>query len=372
MSSQSVVKIGPPSSQKESLLMQLPRELRDAIYAFLFSSTRFGSGRRQVQVPIHRQEQFIFPAPHGLALLRSCRQAYAEIGKTWLRHVHFCFESPEDMLNKLARIPLETRSDIRSIRVLGDSLATFDMADAKDRISQLFELLPGLKLDVLTVLDDSGDYKSLDLLVKFGKGWKELHYISKTSDLVGYVPSWVDWDNLNLWYQQYWREPQPSGWQQNLEDRDGSNSGASVTIYRSTIPHRAGSVLQAATRAEFTQVLHLEQDLKSFNKEKDPQLTAPGEREKEMLVIVKRGRGVDYEEKPGSRQRSDQDIRNNYYAETWKEVKAARYKRAGLDPDVPHYRQDEEDDEYDEFDDLLDRYNHVDDYEWPPFKYVEK
>lgn len=364
-SSQNVVRIGPAMSQGESLLMRLPQELRNKIHSYLFSSTRFTSGKRTTA---RMDSQNLVPAPHGLALLLSCRQAYVEIGNTWLSQVLFCFESPEAMLDKLAKIPLETRSTIRHVRVSGGPLMiSFDDDDVYYRTSQALKLLPGLKLDRLTVLGSTiaeVSYETLNLLVKHSDGWKELHYISHASAFVAYKRNWLTFGDADD--DRYLREPQPAGWQRNLEDRDGSNSGASVTIYRSISPHRVGSVMHAATRVMFTQTLAPGQDIKKFNEEEDSQLMAPGECEKEMLVVVKRGRGVDYEEKQGSRYLADGDVRSEFPGKTWMEIKAEQ-DRMLADSDDELFSDDE-----DEGEALVDDYSHVDDYAWPPFHFVSQ
>ncbi|KAL7800322.1 hypothetical protein V8C37DRAFT_364871 [Trichoderma ceciliae] len=405
---QNVVKFGPANLQEESLLMRLPQELRDKIYSYIFSSTRFASGHKYTECMSTRR---VSSAPHGLAFLLSCRRAYLEVGKTWLSQVLFCFETPRAMLDKLSKIPLETRSMIRHVRVSGQPLVIMFMDDdIYYRTYQVLKLLPGLKIDRLTVLSykvAEVAYETLDFLVKYSDGWKELHYISQTSAFIAYKRNLFTWGG-DPDRDRYLREPQPAGWQRDLEDRDGSKSGASVTIYRSTSPHRLGSVMHAATRVEFTQNLSPGQDIKDFSQEEDSQLLAPGEREKEVLVVVKRGRGVDYEEKQGSPYLARGDIRSEFPGKTWMEIKEEQEKLiAGFDDllftddkheaeegnDAKHENEvedeneaedkseaddksedengngDGDEDQDDDFDEpLVDKYNHVDDYVWPPLQ----
>ncbi|KAM0263141.1 hypothetical protein ACHAQJ_001294 [Trichoderma viride] len=353
------IKIGRADLQGESLLMQLPHELRYKIYFDLFSSTRFTSGKRSMS---RRGRLRMASAPHGLAFLFSCRQAYIEIGKTWLTQVLFCFESPEAMLDKLAKITLETRSMIRNVRVSGDPwLISFDEDYIYYRTHQAFKLLPGLKLDRLTVLgpkEPEISYETLDFLIRYGDGWKELRYMSHASALLAYKHNWITRDD-DLHKDRYLRKPQPAGWQQNLENRDSPGSGASVTIYRSTTPHRSGSVMHAATRVQFMQTLSPDQDINGFNEE-DPQLMAPSEREKEMLVVVKRGRNADYEEKQTSEYLAHGDIRSEFPGKTWIDIKAEQEK---LFADSL-FTEDKDEDEA-----LVDDYTHIDDYAWPPFHF---
>ncbi|KAL6812590.1 hypothetical protein J3E69DRAFT_359705 [Trichoderma sp. SZMC 28015] len=359
-----IVKVGPAHAQAESRLMRLPLELRTIIYTFLFSSTRFTSGTRYVRsIPII--SHFI-PAPHGLALLLSCRQAYIEVGKSWVSQVHFCFEEPKAMLDKLADIPLDTRSMIRHVRVLGGPMSIgYRQEMAFWHTFQLLKLLPGLKLDRLTVCDIGEartSYDAVNHLVKYSDGWKELHYKSHASAFIGFVLAYAG-------EQRFFREPQPGGWQQKLEDRDGPNSGASVTIYRSDIPrpdYLKPYINRAVMWIKFTQALAPDQDIGNYQKVKDPQLMDRGEMDKEVLVVVKRGRGVDYEEKQGSPylKVGDGDIRERFPGKTWTEIKASkdviRFMESAnvVYPDTYQSRERHLD--------VMDSYTHVDDYVWSP------
>jgi hypothetical protein len=76
-----------------------------------------------------------------------------------------------------------------------------------------FKLLPGLRLDKLTVLQPcSGEdaYDSLEALIKHGNGWRELHYITPNSAMLGFA-------TLNMFMADpYWRKPQPRVWNEIL------------------------------------------------------------------------------------------------------------------------------------------------------------
>ncbi|KAM6478330.1 hypothetical protein HDV62DRAFT_371405 [Trichoderma sp. SZMC 28011] len=364
-----VVKVGAAYQQPKSLLMQLPQELRLMIYAFLFSSTRFTSGPRCGWDMVTHH---LIPAPHGLAILISCRQAYVEIGRSWIGQVLFCFETVKAMVDKLADIPLETLSMIRHIRVsghamrmeIGDELAQWDTY-------QVLKLLPGLKLDRLTVCGDAEvqcSYDALNRLVKYSDGWKELHYISHSSGFLGYKVAWLDENDELTGENRFLREPQPGGWQRTLDGRDGSKSGASVTIYRSDIAYQYGSgpyISNKGTWTEFTQALAPDQDIEEYQDAEDPRLMADGEIEKEMLVVVKRGRGVDYEEKQGSPYVEEGDIREEFPGKTWAEIKASKDTVGEIFCEGVRYSDGIY--EYQETHvDLVDDYVHVDDYVWAP------
>ncbi|KAK3940173.1 hypothetical protein QBC46DRAFT_386147 [Diplogelasinospora grovesii] len=356
---------GPPNPQEGSLLMQLPQELRDEIYSYLFFSTRISSGERAFGRIDHRR---IVPIPNALALLRTCRRVHSEIGHSWLHKVLFSFEDPEAMLNKLANISIETRSMIRHVRVSGCPLVlSFEDDDVFYRTSAALKLLPGLKLDRLTVMggrDSMVCYETLDKLVKHSDGWKELYYLSHNSTFLGYKDTWPSWTG-GPDADRYLRVPQPAGWQKILEDRDGPASCPSVAIYRSTNPGRACSVLHADLRVPFVQTLAAGQNLAKFGKMEDAALMAAGEREKEVLVVVKRGRGLDYEEKEGSLYLPyGYDIRGEMPGMTWKQIKTELDNKYEDDEDWPFGDDDEEEPG------LVDAYSHVDDYVWPPLHFA--
>ncbi|KAL7957458.1 hypothetical protein V8C34DRAFT_285669 [Trichoderma compactum] len=356
--------------------MRLPRELRLMIYAFLFSSTRFTSGPRcGWDMVIHH----FIPAPHGLALLVSCCQAYVEIGKSWIGQVLFCFETVKAMVDKLVDILLETRSMIRHIRVSGHPMMIYyDFGLAQYDTYQVLKLLPGLKLDRLTVCGTGAaqsSYDALNRLVKYSDGWKELHYKSHTSGFIGYRVTWLDENDQVTGENRFSREPQPGGWQRTLEDRDGSKSGASVTVYRSNLAYLDDSepyISNKGTWDEFTQALAPDEDIEEYQDAEDPRLMADGEIEKEMLVVVKRGRGVDYEEKQGSPYVAEGDIRELFPGKTWAEIKASKDTVLEIFCEGVHYN----DDIYQETHvDLVDDYTHVDDYVWPSthvFRYISE
>ncbi|KAL7910528.1 hypothetical protein GGI35DRAFT_370838 [Trichoderma velutinum] len=354
--------------------MQLPRELRNYIYNSLFSSTRFTSGER------YEFNEVIFrfiPAPHGLALLFSCRQTYIEIGKSWISQVLFCFEAGKAMVDKLGDIPLETRSMIRHIRVSADLLGIgYDGRWRQYDTHQVLKLLPGLKLDRLTVCSICPALTSYDILsqlVEYSDGWKELYYKSHALDFLGYKPH-----RLHEEKGQFLREPQPGGWQQKLKDRDGSNSGASVTVYQSDIPHLneyyryipilnefEPRVSHKGTWVKFTQALAPNQNIEDYRKVEDPRLMVRGEIEKEMLVVVKRGRGVDYEEKQGSPYIEAGDIRAEFPGKTWGEIKASDDRIEDIFCQGISHNNDFSNEEYVDVMDVMDVYTHVDDYLWP-------
>ncbi|KAJ7364590.1 hypothetical protein DFH08DRAFT_950162 [Mycena albidolilacea] len=318
--------------------MQLPPEVRVGIYSHLFFSTRVTWAKNIVS------SRRIAPAPNALALLRTCRRVHVEIGTTWLHQVLFNFGGPRAMLDKLTIIPNATRALIRHARVFGDPVKIYwNYGDVSFRTAQVLKLLPELALDRLTILGPQnpvGCYDTLDMLVRHGAGWKELYYLAHDSTFLAYEHDWFQ-DQ-----RRYLRMPQPGCWQRAIEERDGATSGASVVIYRATSPHPCSVLLQPATRAPFAQTLPVGKHPKSFGMEADAALTMPGERDKEVLVVVTRGRGVDYAEKEDS-PCLEEDMRVWMGGKTWSETRTEQ--NADL-------RGEEA---------VVDDYICVDDYRWP-------
>ena len=91
----------------------------------------------------------------------------------------------------------------------------------------------------------------------------------------------------------------------------------------------------------------------------DAGLMADGERDKEIMLIAKRGIGVDYEEKKGSPLLKN-DIRREMPGKTWKEIRSVCIDRAEDGTHLP--LSDDEGDEGDTVE--IDSYKYVDEYVW--------
>lgn len=307
--------------QMDSRFYRLPQELRDQVYGHLCASTRLSRGLRHTTR--------VRPDPHALAILRTCRRARHELGDTWIGRVTFHFEGPADMLDMLTTLPPRTTpllSRIRRVRVGARKLELGFPGGGKFRAcyglaSALKLLPPGLDLDVLTVLGsgDGGagsssssslrhDYETLDELVRHGSGWRELRFVSPGSALLGYanaMPSFLvdddeddDGDEDGAGGRKrcrFWRRPQPDHWRSALLDRDGEASEPEVAIYRSAkLGRGCGSgirgVLDERTRETYEQeVPQGRLAMEDFGIWGDKVLLADGEREKEMMIVVKRG-----------------------------------------------------------------------------------
>ncbi|RYP02220.1 hypothetical protein DL764_005900 [Monosporascus ibericus] len=348
------------------MLFQLPQELRNQIYSHVFFSTRLAYGRRAVS-QIRRIT--IKPAPNALAILQTCRQAKEEIGDTWISQILFSFEDPETMLDKLTALPSGILPKIRHLRVLGDTLMlSFGDDDVYYRLASTLALLPGLRLDTLTVLGlraNDVSYDTLNGLIRESCGWKELRYISHSSEMLGFARLELFHLGDEVRKHRYWRKPQPAHWQSVLEDRDGALSRPSVTIYRSTVSDCPGSVINANTRARFEQ--KMPQDTvaqEAFGITEDAGLMADGERGKEVMIIAKRGSGIDYEQKKDSPFIAS-DIRRDLPGKNWKEIRYECIDGIFADDD-DSLLIDDKDEETAE----IDAYEDVDEYVWPPLHFT--
>lgn len=351
-----------PGKQNGVLFQRLPQEIRDLIYTQLFSSTRFSLGQRSVS---RLGRVTIRPAPNGLALLRACRQVKLEIGHTWLRHVLFCFEDTVTLLDKLTALPADTLSEIRHVRITGDGLHFWSSDDAHSYgypLASVLRLLPGLQLDQLTVLGSGpryDNYDSLSRLVEDGNGWKTLRYINHSSAMLGFSTH-PHWRIL----RRYWRKPQPKHWQGVMKGRDGAVSNPSVTVYRAKEPGRYGSVLDPRQRTRFEQKPLEDQDSHPGKFPRDPELMDGDEQSKEIMVVVKRGAGVDYEEKKDA-PLIPCDMRRDFLGMSWEQIRAKHIDRDdGADDGRPASDSGEQNGSAE-----VDVYSDVDEYAWTPVNF---
>ena len=105
-----------------------------------------------------------------------------------------------------------------------------------------------------------------------------------------------------------------------LLQRDGPQSGASVSIYRAIRLDAPIAIFNPLTRQVFEQKVSSQEDLERFGVEEDDALLNIHEIGKELLVVVKRGRNVDIEERdrPPYLKR---DIRRWARGLTWAEIR---------------------------------------------------
>lgn len=136
-------------------------------------------------------------------------------------------------------------------------MRSFKDHDIYYRTAQVMKLLSGLKLNVLTSLGDKQpdvSYQTLKMLIRHSNAWKELRYISHSSQFLDYKDNMMlfgpsDYSMADL----YLRQPQPFDWHSALERGDGQASSPYMTIYRSKEAKSRHAVLLPGTSAIFTQ-----------------------------------------------------------------------------------------------------------------------
>lgn len=333
--------VNPKSTQSRSPFFQLPQEVRDRIYSLVFyawygregsPALYLGESPRSRPVPNLRYR-------HALALLRTCRRARDEVGDKWMKYGFFIFRDPVAMLDILTQIGPDTLSLIRDMRVVSNAIVLSDNAgsgkilpsdefgtDMFYRLAATLRLLPGLRLDTLTIIDGEEDgpdpaeaaallYDTFNGLVEEGLGWRELRLVA-WPQMFGYgVEEGVP--------ERYRRRRQPSGWQAVLEGRDGRDSRPSAAVYIEV----QGQGLDATDLSRndvFEQELLPAQTEETYGLlENEGLLLGPMVNiDQQVLVVARRGDGVDYqvkEESPMLERRPD--IRRKWSGKTWKEIK---------------------------------------------------
>jgi hypothetical protein len=298
-----------------SPLLQLPRELRDEIWELAFNSTRLTFGLRNTP---RYGERYLKPAPHSLALLRVCRQIHIETRDIWLQRVTFNFEDPQTMLNRLSELPESTVSRIRHLRLIGSPMMRYlkGFDDLMYRHESIFQLLPALRLDCLTVFAVAAaapEYDAITNLINRGNGWKELRYVTRSSRMLGFSPSRSHGSRET---GDICRQPQPRFWNKRLWNRDGEGSGSIVQVFRSTEENDCTSVLDPDRRESFEQIPE-EHELQGFGRVDDEELTRGAGARKALLVLVKRGDSVDITQKsPGYGK--ERDMKARFHKRSWR------------------------------------------------------
>ncbi|KAL2276570.1 hypothetical protein FJTKL_00745 [Diaporthe vaccinii] len=367
------------NSQESSLFFQkLPPEIRLDIYDHPFGSTRLSFGKRPARIAGKMGNVHLRPAPNSLSLLRVCRRVTDEIGDSWLGQVLFSFEDPKTMLDKLADLDPQALAKLRHMRYLSDDMLTFKIrvddgqhTGWRFRLDNVLKLLPGLRLDRLTVVGGPGaqfGYRALDPLINHSDGWKELYYVSYNSVMLGFGKS----DRLFGKYE--WggvlRAPQPSTWNQVLTSRDGPTA----------------SIAEPGKESQ-------------YGIESDATLMTPGEKQKELLVVARRGKDVDYAVNEAS-PLLQYDIRRYWPGMKWGQIRymAIDWFFEEMCQEADFNEDDEDDEELRQELTLLyapplrrhdrspindaavrtevdergypikvDTYKHADDYEWTPY-----
>lgn len=350
-------------------LWRVPQEIRDLIYEQLFQSTRLSHGYAAMDHVICG-EVLITPDPHSLALLRTCRRIRFEIGGRWKRHVLFNFHDIATMMNKLTSIPRETLPELRHVRVRveismvlrGRYRDLFSM-DLPGSFVHYLNLLPGLRLDTLTILDTStiDDHYRLSALavanlIKHGEGWRELRIISLRGELL--YKNAVEVPGLRAF------------WVAQLNSRDGPNAHSSLEVRRFTFGTKTFSTVLTPQEDRSRQPDQGSRPSRSLWG-RYTGYSRRGLYSHDILIVVKRGKGVDVQQKDhvtslrsiraelstdeaGTLQTKWPAIRSSlaYATGYWESRVRRRYMRLCFRSILQ----------------FVDEYEHPDDYQWMPLK----
>lgn len=176
----------------------------------------------------------------------------------------------------------------------------------------------------------------------------------------------LQFDPSRLWRAIHVPEPSrattihtapPTGYLEECdrERRDGPSSKPLVTIYRSTRPNQTGSVMKENTRVLFKQKpIEATNDPAEpeFGVNEDLSLTGKGERRKELLIFVRRGGRVDYQEKENSHFISE-DIRRGHPGMSWCELRNGYTSDDSWDVGIRRKREAPLPDSYDDANDFV-------------------
>ncbi|MBE3048445.1 hypothetical protein IMZ48_39270 [Candidatus Bathyarchaeota archaeon] len=171
-------------------------------------------------------------------------------------------------------------------------------------IASALVFLPGLRLDTLTLYGYDvflTGKEVLDALTREGSGWRVLRYITRQCKHLGSTREHAE----NGKMVQVWTGPKE--WRGVLEARDGKASGSSVVVYRAKddhpYEHKDDQVFDPSTRTRF-----------------DNEVPIEGAKDKEVLIVVTRGKGVDYEVRADEPLLAN-DIRRDFPGETFSEIR---------------------------------------------------
>jgi hypothetical protein len=310
-------------------LYKLPQELRDEIYLQVFSSQELKfTSKGEVRRPRSK---------NLLALVSTCHQIRFEIGDSWLKHVWFSFGDMVTLLDVLTAIPSQRLSNIRNLHISRPyPLVLSRLNEAVEngiatrmiqpyRLNGVLRLLPGLRLDKFVVhagfqLGDNTEshilYDILDELIRTSNGWKELHFLTPDPNLL----SWKAVPQPNSTGDEPRRMgPQPQYWREALAVRDGTRSESSVAIY---LEPDVGPSHRGRAGLRFEQTLPDWLSTTDYGYVEDAFLVLETRLQQGLKthVVVKRGKGVDYEEKLGS-PFVKHDIRLDHPGKDWERLR---------------------------------------------------
>jgi len=178
--------------QSSCPLFELPQELCDRIYSFVFSSTILD----KTQLKYYESDGT--PPFQKLSLLRTCHRLSSDIGTSWISQVTIEFDQPEDLIHALRPLPSTTLTQIRHL-ILGAYNFVSPPADMNDFLARngaVLKLLVPIPLNVLTIYEPVTCNRAyleelLDKLIRISNGrWKTLQMLTKDYLEPDYIDVW--------------------------------------------------------------------------------------------------------------------------------------------------------------------------------------
>ncbi|KAI0012058.1 hypothetical protein F4779DRAFT_570308 [Xylariaceae sp. FL0662B] len=292
---------------------QIPQELRNKIYSHLFSSTKLVSAKAPYPESFLVCNDIVPSSPDPLAILRTCRQAYYEIGDTWLQGVLLIFANLETMFDKLTALRADALSRIRHLCVVDSMIYLMRADDSYETcsLSSLLRFLPGLRLDRLTVIpgpDEWHDFCAVEKLISGTDCWKELNWIDRSIRELGPRPGDGSGyaQQLSAQYTLTAQDavaPQPFVDEFHADIYRRNQQIAKANMFRqfcpapSNNPPRMELGSNNPPRMDLGPVLSKLQDIEGVDMTDSTTLIAPGTWLDEVIVVVREGTSIDYDDK---------------------------------------------------------------------------
>lgn len=169
-------------------------------------------------------------------------------------------------------------------------LTTFGGDELYHELVWALKLLPDLRLDTLTIdasYNGSRAYNTVDNFVRYGSGSKKLCYISRDSIMLSFSKATTYQDGTIC------LQPQPGSWKGILLSLDGIDFQADVTMSQRAEDRVTGAMFGERNGTPLIQVVPFLETLGTFGLEVDSQIMSESHKEKELLVIVRRGNATD-------------------------------------------------------------------------------
>ncbi|MCJ1476637.1 hypothetical protein MMC13_005305 [Lambiella insularis] len=306
-------------------MLRLPVELQTQIFTHVLRSTPLRYGFTTAAAS---------PSPRTSTSLQLTCRAFHSITSSWPAHTLFHFRGTAALIRFLSSITKAQIAQIRHVRVRGFPLPLYRSADrsrfSKYNFTEALKMFPGLQIDTLTVEDpyheryhgreldslcsDMGTYDLLTDLIH-SDGWRELRFVSRTTEFL----QWPSCERWHVWgtttghvertFKERKRQFQPEGWIRKIEERDGMVSGAGAKLYKAKEACIKDGAEEQTTREEWEANDPIDGKPESDGEGEEashdgatlqsapnsiPAQHADRPVMKEVMVVVRRGRGANY------------------------------------------------------------------------------